>query len=369
MPKIRVLIVDDTAVIRKLISEAISRDPDLEVAGTASNGSIALQKLPQLAPDAVTLDLEMPGIDGLETLRQLRRAYPKTPVIMLSSLTVKGAEATLEALAAGANDYVAKPAGSTSFEETLRYLDEELVPRIKAHFPTHSRTSSPDTIRSVSANQPATARRSVRPGNPLDRVEIVTIGTSTGGPNALTSIFTSITTPLPVPIVIVQHMPPIFTRSLAARLDSPHATRFFEAEDGQEILSGCAYIAPGGKHLEITRSDSRTFARLHEGPRENSCRPAVDVLFRSVAQHFGTKALAIVLTGMGKDGYRGAQSIVELGGRVLAQDKASSVVWGMPSYIAEEGIAEEVLPLTEIANNMRARIISPKGRSAPTTAR
>lgn len=356
MPKTRVLIVDDTAVVRKLIAEAISRDPDLDVAGIAANGSIALQKIPQLAPDAITLDLEMPGMDGLETLHELRKLYPKIPVIMLSSLTVKGAESTLEALAAGANDYVAKPAGSKSFEDTLRYLEEELVPKIKAHFPKPQRVERSDTRTSTSASRP---RRSHSAGSP-NRVEIITIGTSTGGPNALTKVFSSITSPLPVPIVIVQHMPPIFTKSLATRLDSPSATRFYEAEDNQEIRPGCAYIAPGGKHMELFREGGRTFARLHEGPRENSCRPAVDVLFRSVAQHFGPKALAYVLTGMGKDGYLGSQTILEAGGRVIAQDKASSVVWGMPSYPAENGIAEEVLPLDEIANSMRKRLHSPQ---------
>lgn len=360
MPKTRVLIVDDTAVVRKLIAEAISRDVDLDVAGIAANGSIALQKIPQIAPDAITLDLEMPGMDGLETLRELRKLYPKIPVIMLSSLTVKGAEATLEALAAGANDYVAKPAGSKSFEDTLRYLEEELLPKIKVHFPKQNRVEKSDTSsRNKPLGRSSSAGAKPRAGGRSNRVEIITIGTSTGGPNALTKVFSTITTPLSVPIVIVQHMPPIFTKSLAARLDSPSATRFYEAEDNQEILPGCAYIAPGGKHMELVRNGSRTFARLHEGPRENSCRPAVDVLFRSVAQNFGSNALAYVLTGMGKDGYLGGQSIVEAGGHVIAQDKNSSVVWGMPSYLAEEGIAEEVLPLDEIAESMRKRLNSP----------
>ena len=338
MRKIRVLVVDDTVVIRRLVSEVISQDPEMEVVGIAPNGSVALQKLSQIQPDVVTLDLEMPEMDGLETLRELRRNYPRLPVIMLSSLTSKGAESPFDALASGASDYVAKPTLSSGMAETMLHLQNELLPRIKAHF----RKANPLEAQPAPKLAAAPLKRQVTDSHPVD---IVCVGTSTGGPNALCQLFEDMAEALPVPMVIVQHMPPVFTRTLAERLDRISKTRVFEGEEGQELRPGCAYLAPGGKHMEVRREGLRVVLRLNEAPPENSCRPAVDPLFRSVAETYGHRALAVVMTGMGKDGFLGCEAICAKGGKALAQDEASSVVWGMPGAAVATGLVDKVLPL------------------------
>ncbi len=347
MRRIKVLVVDDTVVMRRLVSEALSGDDDIEVVGVAANGRIALQKLDALKPDAITLDLEMPEMGGIETVKELRKDHPNTPVIMLSALTVEGAESTLEALAAGANDYVTKPSSSGGMDQTIAHLRRELLPRIKGYF---------------AKDEPVTAAPPVRPvptsGAPrvATRVQAVAIASSTGGPNALEAVFKAWTQPLSVPIVMVQHMPPVFTKSLADRLDRLSGMAVHEAEEGQEILPGHAYIAPGGKHLEVRQAGPRVVARIHEGPPENSCRPAADVLFRSVAETYGASALAVVMTGMGKDGLAGCEVICQAGGRAVAQDEATSVIWGMPSYIVRAGLAENVLPLDQIASSISFKL-------------
>lgn len=361
MSKIRVLVVDDTVVIRRLVSEVVNRDSELELAGVAANGKIALQKMTQVSPDVVTLDMEMPELDGIATLKELRKTYPEIPVIMLSSSTKRAASSTLDALAAGANDYVTKPVSIGNVSKTIESLQSQLVPLIKTHFKRFKRRQQVSTPKSQPTLTPKPRRKSF----PTSKVGIVAIGSSTGGPNALTSVFEALQTELPVPIVIVQHMPPIFTKSLADRLDRLSPTRVFEATDGQEILPGCAYLAPGGKHLEIERRGDRVFAKIHDGPPENSCRPAVDVLFRSVAEYYGPSTLAVVLTGMGKDGYLGCRNICENGGTALAQDEATSVVWGMPSYISNEGLAEETLPLSEIAPAILKRVKAQRSFRSP----
>ncbi len=358
MPKIRVLIVDDTIVIRRLVSQIIEQDPDLEVAGVAANGNIALQKLTQVNPDVVTLDVEMPEMDGIETVKEIRKTHPNLPIIMFSSLTSRGAEATLECLDAGATDYVTKPQNVAGFAQSMDVLKEDLLPRIKSCCANKLVSQRPPKT-----NEAAALRKPIKPADKGSHpVGILSIGTSTGGPNALAKLFQGITDPLPVPIVIVQHMPPLFTKSLAQRLDRNSSTNFFEGEENQEIEPGCAYIAPGGKHMELRRDNAKIRIRLHEGPLENSCRPAVDPLFRSVAKCYGPTALALILTGMGQDGLRGCEAICQSGGVALAQDEATSVVWGMPGYIAEKGLAEEVLPLDKIAASLQRRIEASKTR-------
>ena len=354
MPKIRVLVVDDAVVMRRMISEALGRDPDIEVVGTAAHGRIALAKIPQVNPDAVTLDIEMPEMDGITTLKEIRKLYPKLPVIMFSTLSMRGAVATLDALAAGASDYVTKPANVGSIVEGLERLEKELVPKIKLL----CRHMSPVPAAPAPARCSGDLVTKARPLGPSVRapLEVVCIGTSTGGPNALARIFESIPSSLPVPILIVQHMPVLFTRMLAERLDKAGSVRCCEGEEGQVVEAGTAYIAPGGKHMEVRRDNQKLRIHLNEAPPENSCRPAVDVLFRSVACAFGSGALAVVMTGMGQDGLHGCRHIRENGGQVLAQDEASSVVWGMPGYVVQQGLADRVLPLDEIGAEIDRRV-------------
>lgn len=359
MPKIRVLIVDDSVVMRRLISEVLLGDPNIEIAGIAQNGRIALQKLQQVNPDVVTMDVEMPEMDGVQTLRELRRTYPKMPVIMFSSLTQRGASATLDALAAGATDYVTKPVDVINLQESISRLRDELLPRIRVYF---QRVQPQFPSPSVAAAMAPTASRSPRSLSvlPSSSVELVCIGSSTGGPQALEALFTGLTAPIGVPIVMVQHMPPMFTQMLAARLNSLKIpTRCEEVAHGTLLKPGHAYIAPGGSHFVVTRETSGQLrALINTEPPENSCRPSVDVLFRS-AVHTGLNILGVILTGMGQDGLRGCELIRERGGQVLAQDQASSVVWGMPGAVAQAGVANAVLPLNEIAQEILRRLKKP----------
>lgn len=347
MPKIRVLVVDDAVVMRRLISEALARDPDIEVVGIAAHGHIALAKIPQVNPDVVTLDVEMPEMDGIATVRAIRKTYPKLPVIMFSTLTERGAWQTLEALSAGATDYVTKPANVGSVSRSVAALEQELVPRIKLH---GGRIASPKP-----AELPPRPVAAPVPPVSAGPIELVCIGTSTGGPNALAELFGSFPRHFPVPVAIVQHMPTLFTRLLAERLDKLGSLHFVEAEEGMQLRPGCAYIAPGGRHMEIHRSGASLRVHLHDGPPENSCRPAVDVLFRSVARACGSHVLAAVLTGMGQDGLHGCRTLRERRAQILAQDEASSVVWGMPGCVARDGLADRVLPLREIGPEIQRR--------------
>jgi len=353
MSKIRVLVVDDAVVVRKVITETLSRDPDLLVVGIAANGRIALQKIPQVNPDLITLDIEMPEMDGLATLRQVRKLYPKLPVIMFSTLSQKGAVATLEALSLGANDYVTKPANVGSVTEAVARLEAELIPKIKVH----CRHLSPPEVANVRTNPPS-------PGLPLTPalpprtgpIEIVCLGTSTGGPNALAEVFANLPENFPVPIVMVQHMPPLFTAMLAERLAAHSPVPCHEGAEGQIVECGHAYVAPGGRHMEVRQTGTRTVLHLQDGTPENSCRPAVDVLFRSVAAVYGGAVLGVVMTGMGQDGLRGCEILREKRAHIVVQDEASSVVWGMPGYVAKAGYADRIVPLDQIAGEITRRV-------------
>ena len=337
MPPTRVLVVDDAVVVRRLISEALSGDPDIEVVGTAANGRIALQRIRQCNPDVVTLDVEMPEMDGLETLRHLRAEFPSLPVIMCSTLTERGASITMDALALGATDYITKPSQTGSFDESMQRFRDDLLPRVKA----------------LSRRAPASG--SIKPfvaksaGLRAEPVRIIAIGVSTGGPNALSVLMPRLRPDLDVPVVIVQHMPPMFTRLLAERLDAHCPLSVKESAGGELLRAGSVYIAPGGFHMVLTQLGGGVATALNQAPQENSCRPAVDVLFRTVASIYGAGTLGVILTGMGQDGLRGCQEIHERGGRILAQDEASSVVWGMPGFVAKAGLADKVLPLDAIA--------------------
>lgn len=364
MRKIRVLIVDDSVVIRRLLTDTLGQDPEIDVVGTAPNGRIALSKLPQVNPDLVTLDIEMPELDGLGTLPELRKIYPRLPVIMFSTLTERGAVATLDALARGASDYVAKPANVGSVAAGMEMVRLQLIPKIKALCPTYA-----PAIKAPGAAAPTPRSPLPRTVSRLpQRTEVVVIGSSTGGPQALASVLTHLPANFPVPIVIVQHMPPVFTRHLANRLHQGCALDVLEAAGSETLRPGQVFIAPGDFHLELRRQGTAVKTVLHQGPPENSCRPAVDVLFRSAAQVYGTGCLAVVLTGMGHDGLRGAEHIVSAGGLVLAQDEESSIVWGMPRAVAEAGLARRVLPLSSISSEL-SRYVAVARRTAVTCER
>ena len=348
MTRIRILVVDDSVVIRKLLCETLATDPEIEVAGSASDGHIALAKIAQLHPDLITLDVEMPVMDGLETLAELRKLYPKLPVVMFSTLTERGASATLDALSLGASDYATKPSNTGSPAAAIAAIRAELLPKIKA---LCSRT--PAKLKSLPPPRPTVTVR--RPA--YRRIEIVTIGTSTGGPNALAEVLPRIPHDFPVPIVVVQHMPPIFTRLLADRLASHSEIPVHEGSAGDVLCAGQAWIAPGNFHMIVKGTAAASRLELNQGAPENSCRPAVDVLFRSVAEVYGASALAVVMTGMGSDGVLGAQQIREKGGEVIIQDEASAVVWGMPGLVYASGQADAVYPLNQLGQEITRRVL------------
>jgi two-component system chemotaxis response regulator CheB len=347
MAKIRALVVDDAVVIRRLLSVELANDPALEVVGAAANGRIALQLMSQVNPDVVILDVEMPEMDGLAALAEIRKTYPRLPVIMFSSLTQRGAEATLDALALGASDYFTKPS-TGDVNDSLQIVREELIPKIKAL-----------CSKKAEANQKPEAQPRLEPARipKLNAtIDVVAIGASTGGPNALAEIFAALPAEFPVPIVIVQHMPPMFTRLLAERLTAKSRLHVEEATAGIPLRPGHAWIAPGDYHMLVTRAGTEVRLKLNQEPPENSCRPAADVLLSSVAKSFGPNCLAAILTGMGQDGLRGCQAVHEAGGQIIAQDEASSVVWGMPGYVARAGLADRVLPLNAIAAEIVQRV-------------
>jgi two-component system chemotaxis response regulator CheB len=413
---IRVMLVDDSGIVRKLLASALANHPEIEVVGTAANGLIALNKLPLLLPEAVVLDVEMPEMDGITTCERIRASYPRMPVIMFSTLTERGASVTFDALAAGASDYVLKP--STQLGETLeQVVAKSLVPKLIALTrsrlglalqaamaslaqedkqkhgtpsfetpPTGSRTIPVRRSQPSISVDPLAGKFSARPTNlstavgqarlqetlaarlattvrtdslrsgklspgMLGRkpVQVIAIASSTGGPNALAEVIPRLPGSLPVPVLIVQHMPPIFTQCLAERLAARSEVRVLESS-GQEVLRpGHVYIAPGNRHLELQQDERGVTTVLTDAPPENSCRPAADVLFRSLARVYGGGVLAVVLTGMGHDGARGARDIVDAGGRVIVQSGPTCVVWGMPRAVEEAGIAEAVVPLSEVA--------------------
>ncbi len=346
MKRIRVMIVDDSVVIRRLLTDILGADAEIEVVGVAANGKLALAKLPQLNPDLMTLDIEMPELDGLATLPLVRRDYPRLPVIMFSTLTDRGAVATLDALARGATDYVAKPANVGSVAAGMEMVRAQLIPKIKA-LCSPARAALPG----IGERLGAAARRDL-PGAER-RCEAVVIGSSTGGPQALAAVLSRLPENFPAPIVVVQHMPPVFTKHLAHRLDQECALEVAEAAGNETLRPGQVLIAPGDYHLELKRVGIQVRAALGQGPAENSCRPAVDVLFRSAAAAYREGCLAVVLTGMGQDGMRGADAIVRSGGVVIAQDEATSIVWGMPRAVCEAGLAKKILPLGDIAIELR----------------
>ena len=343
MPPIRVLIVDDSAVIRRQLSKALASDPEIAIAGTAGSGTLALLRIAELKPDLVTLDVEMPGMDGLQTLVELRKLYPRLPTIMFSSLTGPGASATVDALARGASDYATKPSHAGSPEAAREHVLRELVPKIKA-------LCRPRAIPVLPSSSVLVPRIALQ-----NRVDVVAIGSSTGGPNALAELIPQFPIDFGLPILIVQHMPPMFTNLLAVRLNGVGKLKVQEAKDGEKLQSGQIWIAPGDYHMVVSGEPHDPKIGLNKNAPENSCRPAVDCLFRSVASCFGPHVLAVVLTGMGSDGTRGAEAIRNAGGTVIVQDEASSVVWGMPGSVVCAGLADKICPLNGIAGEVLRR--------------
>jgi len=341
---VRVLVVDDSVVARRVITDLVQAAGGLEVSGVAASASIALQKLGQSLPDVVVLDVEMPGMDGIEAVTRIRQSWPRLPVIMCSAFTERGAGITLRALAAGASDCVAKPS-SLGVGNTLPAFGAELVAKIRALGGAAS-IAPPARQRAV----PSVDRGAREP------VAAIAIGCSTGGPNALAAVFASLPPDLSVPILVTQHMPPMFTRLLAERLATTSGFDVVEASEGGRVDPGHAYVAPGNHHMAVVRDRLSVKIALNQDPPENSCRPAIDVLFRSVAQVFGPGALAAVLTGMGHDGTRGAERIVEAGGVVIVQDAASCVVATMPSSVAAAVTVDGVYPIERVGPELVARV-------------
>jgi two-component system chemotaxis response regulator CheB len=347
----RLLIVDDSTLIRRAVTAVFSAEPGLEVVGAASSGRIALMKIPLLQPDIILLDISMPDMDGIETLAAIRQIEPRLPVIILNVPTTQGAAATLGALIHGATDFVMKPDSESPSDAALKVLLDELVTKVGLWCPVG--THRP---RLVVATSDAP---SLREGGSFAaaRVDVLVIGTSTGGPAALMDLIPQLPADFPVPILIVQHMPPVFTKLLADRLDATSRIAVAEATSIQSISPGRAWVAPGDFHLEVRRDGEIVRILTSRSAPENSCRPAVDVLFRSVANVYGPSVLAVVMTGMGQDGLRGCREIQAAGGQIIVQDEASSVVWGMPGFVARAGLADQVLPLSRLGDEIIARVM------------
>lgn len=341
--QVRVLVVDDSAFMRRIISEILSGDPDLTVVGTARDGEDGVQKVMDLRPDVITMDIEMPKLDGYGALRELMSRCP-TPVVMVSSHTRAGAEATIRALALGAVDFLAKPSGAISLD--MATVREELVAKVKAAAGATVRyrrvlAELPPLRREVGPASAPAAVSALEPG----AGRLVVIGCSTGGPGALHQIIPRLPADLPAAVLVVQHMPPGFTRSLAQRLDEISAIRVKEAEEGDDILTGQVLLAPGGQHMILATRDR---VHLTTAPPVHGVRPAVDPTLTTAVPFYGTRMLGVILTGMGFDGARGISVLKKAGGVCLAEHASTCVVYGMPRAVVEMGLADQVLPVQEI---------------------
>jgi len=349
MKKIRVLIVDDSALMRKLLSDLLNSDPHIEVVGTALDAFVAREKIKQLNPDVLTLDVEMPKMDGVTFLSNLMRLRPM-PVVMVSTLTTKGADLTMRALSLGAVDFVSKP--KVDLAHSLDDYAIEIIDKVKV-----ASTASVDMLARVANRKEGevTAQQvngTVPSGSGVSGYrttdQVIAIGASTGGTEAIKEVLVRMRPDCPG-IVITQHIPPVFSRSFAERMDQVSPLAVCEATDGQQVLPGHAYVAPGDQHLEILRDGAKYRCRLRDTEPVNRHKPAVDVLFDSVAKNVGENAIGVILTGMGKDGAKGLRRMNDAGARTIAQDEKTSVIWGMPGSAVDEGGADTVLPLENIA--------------------
>ena len=358
---IRVMVVDDSPLVRKIAGDILTGEPDIEVVATAATAEFALNKLEREAPDVVTMDIEMPGIGGVEAIRRIMAARP-TPVIVLSSHARRGADYTLQALEAGAIDFVLKPTASLSggLNQVARELKEKV--RNAAHTPVRAVSagagneagashSKPTTVASASEQRLSGRSTTNRAGAGL--VGLVAIGTSTGGPVALKTVLERIPGDYPVPIVVVQHMPPVFTKAFADRLDSCSELRVKEAEEGDPLLPGSALIAPGDYHIQVVRAFPEPYVTLNQSDPVSGHRPSVDVLMRSVAGEYGANAIGVIMTGMGKDGAQGIKELHRKGGLIVAQDKDSSVIFGMNREVILNGDADAIASVDQIAETLQ----------------
>jgi two-component system, chemotaxis family, protein-glutamate methylesterase/glutaminase len=356
---IRVMVVDDSALVRRIASDILSADPEISVVATAAQAEFALPKLDKERPDVITLDLEMPGMGGLEAIRRIMMVRP-TPIIVMSAHAQKGAELTLQALDLGAVDFVLKP--STSLSGGINSVANELIEKVKdAARIVFSPPAAPVSRPPASFGASLTPFSSVLPPRKsipnaafrdATECELVAIGTSTGGPVALKTVLTMLPGDFPVGIVVVQHMPPLFTRAFAERLDGCCELTVKEAENGDAIIPGRVLVAPGDWHMVVSKFGTQPHISLHQGENVNGHRPSVDVLMHSVAVEFGRRAVGVIMTGMGKDGADGLKELHHRGGRVIAQDKNSSVIYGMNKEVVQNGGADDVVPLDAIATRI-----------------
>jgi two-component system chemotaxis response regulator CheB len=350
---LRVLVIDDSALMRKLIPQILATDPSIEVVGTAMDGEFGLKKIEELRPHVVTLDLDMPRMDGMETLRQITKRY-KLPVIIVSAHTTNGASATFKALAMGAFDFVAKPRDAASAH--MHDIATELISKIKVAAESHSRITTPFEPTHVLKTKKAKVKRAPS--------KVIAIGVSTGGPNALQYLLAQLPEDFPGAIVVVQHMPEGFTEMFARRLDESCAVDVKEAQSGDMLLAGRVLICPGNRHVRVKRMALGDMVVLSDDPRMNGHRPSVDVMFRSVAQEFGSGAVGIIMTGMGEDGAEGLGAMKNSGALTIAQDEESCVVFGMPKVAIEKGHAQRVISLELMANTLIAQCAVEQRRAA-----
>lgn len=347
MKKIRVLVVDDSAYMRKVISGMLESDEEMTVVDTARDGLDAVEKVKQLKPDVVTLDVEMPRLDGLSALERIMAECP-TPIIMLSSLTQEGSETTIKALTMGAVDFVGKPSGTISLD--IEKVKADLKNKIKIAAKAHIRNIQRPIVQSISKPailaSPGGAPAVLKGTAPN---KIVVIGSSTGGPNALQQVIPKLPADLPAAVLVVQHMPPGFTKSLANRLNDTSALTVSEAQEGDILQNGRVYVAPGGYHMILRSKGS---IGLNQDPPVHSVRPAVDVTLESVVNFYNSKIVGVILTGMGYDGSKGIAQVKKTGGKSVVQDEATCVVYGMPRVVVEMGKADKVLPIQKIADEI-----------------
>jgi two-component system, chemotaxis family, protein-glutamate methylesterase/glutaminase len=368
MNPLKVMVVDDTIVYRKIVTDILSELSDVEVVGTASNGKLALHKIPALKPDLITLDIEMPEMNGLDFLTHVQEEWPDIGVVMLSTSTREGGEMTIRALELGAFDFIPKPLSGTMADnkEEIKTLLSPMLKAFKRHreikhilsgkpVPALSKTKSALPPQKKIVSEDTIAQRMKKVSRQISaKSEIVAIGISTGGPNALAKMMPMIPPDIGVPILIVQHMPPIFTESLAKSLDAKSSLPVREARDGQILTKNTALIAPGGKHMKIVASADgmNRIIRITDDPPENSCRPSVDYLFRSIAEHYVGRATGVIMTGMGADGCKGAKLLKKNGAFIIAQDENSCTVFGMPKEIIEADLADAVVSLDIMAQEI-----------------
>ena len=365
---LKVMVVDDSLTYRSILKRLVENLPGVELAATATNGKIALDRIAECHPDLVLLDVTMPVMDGLTALKRIRAEFPAVQVVMVSSFSRDNADIVMQCLSAGAMEFVTKPVASQGMTSAGEELRRELLPILNIvvakllvrkdrwSTPAPGLPSAGSSDLSVSnrlvskPEKPAASTPSRVNGKP----DLLVIGSSTGGPVALSQVLKEMGSGLRVPVLIVQHMPPVFTASLAAQLQRSSGTRVKEAEEGDELIPGNILLAPGGRHMTFETSGGKQVIGLNDGPRVNGCRPAVDVLFGSVAEHFHGRVLSLVLTGMGQDGAKGVEALKRNGGSAcIVQDEASCVVYGMPRAVNERGLADEVLPLDEIGSRIR----------------